>query len=92
MGDPFLAMRCGMTRALRLDLFLGQGIQHPLHGGAVGGHLAAFQIGFGEFQLPQRVLGELLQHIGVASTQGGHGVWREVCGRFALQGAVRRRQ
>ena len=59
MGDPLLSMRHDVTRALRLDLFLGQRVENPLHGRAVGGHLAALEIGLGEFKLPQRVLTEL---------------------------------
>ena len=77
MGDPLLAMRRGVTRALRLDLFLGQGVQHPLHGRAVGGHLAALEIGLGEFQLPQRVLAELVQNLGISRAQPRNRVRRQ---------------
>ena len=68
----------GMAGALCLDLFLGQRIQHPLHGGIVGSHLAALQIGLGQFQLPQRLLGDLLQHIRVSCAKGSHCVRREI--------------
>ena len=71
-------MGCGVTRALCLDLFLSQGIQNPLHGRAVGSHLTAFQIGLRKLQLPQRMFGELVQHISMARAQGGDRVWREV--------------
>ena len=67
-------MRCCVTCPLRLDLFVGQGIQHPIHGGPMGRHLTALKIGLGEFQLPKWVLGEFLQNIRVA--RAGHELQR----------------
>ena len=57
-----------MACALCLDLLCGQRVEHPLQALAVGGNLAALEIGLGEFQLPQRVLAEFVQNLGIART------------------------
>ena len=56
----------GVARALRLDLLFGQSIENALHRRAMRSDLAALEIGLGEFQLAQRILGEFVQDVRVS--------------------------